>query len=114
MKFAMEADALQVLGRKTATESDDLGALVRRLAEAAEPLEGTFNGVAKASFISFKERTDDIATVLNNALVGITESIAGQNLAFVTAADEGAAAHQSAEGSADFAGADTSRFAPRG
>ncbi len=113
MKFAMEADALQVLGRKTATESDDLGALVRRLAEAAEPLEGTFNGVAKASFNSFKTRTDDIATVLNNALVGITESIAGQNLAFVTAADEGAAAHQSAEGSADFAGADTSRFAPR-
>lgn len=113
MKFAMEADALQVLGRRTATESDDLGQLVRNLAEAAEPLEGTFNGVAKASFISFKERTDEISTVLNNALVGITESIGGQNRAFVTAADEGADLHRSAEGAADFAGADTSKFAPR-
>jgi hypothetical protein len=86
---------------------------VRNLKEAAEPLEGTFNGVAKASFVSFKERTDDISTVLNNALVGITESIAGQNRAFVTTADEGADVHRSAEGSADFAGADTSKFAPR-
>ena len=113
MKFAMEADALQVLGRKTATESDDLGQLVRNLADAAEPLESTFNGVAKASFNSFKERTDNIATILNNSLVGITESISGQNLSFVTAADEGADQHRSAEGAADFAGADTSMFAPR-
>jgi uncharacterized protein YukE len=114
MKFSMEADALSVLGRKTATESDDLGALVRNLAEAAEPLEGTFNGVAKSAFVSFKSRTDQVASILNNALVGITESIAGQNLAFVTAADEGADAHRAAEGAADFAGADTSAFAPRG
>lgn len=113
MKFAMEADALQVLGQKTATESDDLGQLVRNLKEAAEPLESTFNGVAKASFISFKERTDDISTILNNALVGITESISGQNLAFTTVADEGADQHRSAEGAADFQGADTTKFAPK-
>lgn len=113
MKFAMEADALQVLGRKTATESDDLALLVRNLLEAAEPLEGTFNGTAKGAFNSFKSRTDEISSVLSNALVGITESISGQNLAFVTAADEGADVHQSAEGAANFAGADTSKFAPR-
>jgi uncharacterized protein YukE len=114
MKFAMEADALQVLGRKTSAESDDLAQLVRNLVEAAEPLEGTFNGTAKAAFNSFKARTDEVASTLNNALVGITESIAGQNLAFVTAADEGADAHSAAEGAADFAGADTTKFAPRG
>jgi len=113
MKFAMEADALQVLGRKTSAESDDLAQLVRNLVEAAEPLEGTFNGTAKAAFNSFKARTDEVAATLSNALVGITESIAGQNLAFVTAADEGADAHASAEGAADFAGADTTKFAPR-
>ncbi|MGY4644694.1 hypothetical protein [Cellulomonas sp. URHB0016] len=113
MKFAMEADALQVLGRKTSGESDDLAQLVRNLVEAAEPLEGTFNGTAKAAFNSLKSRTDEVAATLSNALVGITESIAGQNLAFVTAADEGADAHASAEGSADFAGADTTKFAPR-
>ncbi|MCL2454160.1 MAG: hypothetical protein FWD18_02485 [Micrococcales bacterium] len=113
MKFAMEADALSVLGRKSGAESDDLGALVRRLREAAEPLEGTFNGTAKARFVSFKERTDEVAVVLNNALVGICGAIAGQDRAFQTAAMEGADAHRSAEGSADFAGADASRFAPR-
>lgn len=113
MKFAMEADVLSTLGRKTSGESDELGALVRRLGEAAEPLEGQFNGAAKAKFDSFKVRTDEIATVLNNALVGITQSIAEQDKAFGTAASEGADTHAAAEGSAAFDTADASRFAPR-
>lgn len=111
-KFSMEADALSVLGKKTATESDDLGQLVRDLVAAAEPLEGTFNGPAKAAFNKFKLRTDDITTTLNNALVGLTGSIAGQNVSFVTVAEEGADTHTSAEGAAAFEAADTTRFSP--
>jgi len=114
VKFSMEGEALSTLGRKTSGESDDLGALVRRLYEAAAPLEGTFNGPAKASFISFKSRVDDVATVLNNALVGITGSIAGQNQAFVTAAQEGSDTHSSAEGGQDYATVEAvGRFGPR-
>lgn len=113
MKFAMEAETLGVLGQKTATESEDLGQLVRNLKDAAEPLEGTFNGAAKGAFNSFKSRTDEIAATLNNALVGITESIDGQNRSFINAANEGAEAHRAAENKSDFAGADTSKFAPR-
>ena len=114
VKFSMEGDALSALGRKTSTESDDLGALVRRLYDAAAPLEGTFNGPAKAAFDSFKSRVDEVATVLNNALVGITQSIASQNTAFVTAANEGADAHSSAQGSQDFASVEVvGRFGPR-
>ena len=114
MKFAMEGEALATLGRRTSTESDDLGALVRRLYEAAAPLEGTFNGPAKASFNSFKARVEDVATVLNNALAGIVTSVSEQNLAFVTAAEEGADAHSSAEGGQDFATVEAvSRFGPR-
>lgn len=112
MKFAMEADTLSVLGQKTATESDDMGQLVRNLRDAAEPLEGTFNGEAKGAFNSFKSRTDEIATTLNNALAGITGSIEGQHRSFTMAANEGAEAHLSAANNADFAGADASRFAP--
>lgn len=112
-KFSMEADALSVLGKKMVTESDDLGQLVRDLVAAAEPLEKKFNGPARAAFNRFKSRTDEISTTLNNALVGITGSIAGQNQAFVTAADEGADAHTSAEGGASFEAADASKFAPR-
>ena len=114
VKFSMEGDALSTLGRKTSTESDDLGALVRRLYDAAAPLEGTFNGPAKAAFDSFKDRVDDVATVLNNALVGITGSIAAQSTAFVTAADEGADVHSSVAGSQDFATVEAvGRFGPR-
>ncbi len=102
MKFSMEEQTLVRLGQRSQTESEDLGALVRQLVEAAEPLEGVFNGPARAKFNDFKVKTDDIATALNNALGGIVGSIAGQNLAFVTAAEDGASAHTTAEGSADF------------
>lgn len=113
IKFSMEQETLVNLGQRTSTESDDLGALVRRLVEAAEPLESVFNGPAKSAFNNFKSKTDDIATALNNALVGILGSIEGQNNAFVTAADEGAAAHTSADGSSDFSGqAVLDRIAP--
>ncbi len=112
MKFAMGADVLSALGQKTSTESDDLGQLVRNLKDAAEPLEGTFNGTAKGRFNSFKSRTDDIATSLNNTLAGITGSIDGQNRSFTTAANEGAEAHSAAENKSDFANADSTRYAP--
>lgn len=109
-KFSMEADVLSVLGKKTVTESEDLGQLVRDLYDAAAALEGTFNGPAKAAFNRFKGRTDEISTMLNNSLVAITGSIAGQHKTFVTAAQDGEAIHTSAEGGAGFEIADTSRF----
>ncbi|RRD50886.1 hypothetical protein [Arachnia propionica] len=102
MRFSMEEGTLVQLGQRSQTESDDLVTLVRRLFEAAEPLEGQMNGPARAAVDKFKAGVDDISAALSNALGGIVQSIAGQNRAFVTAADEGAATHQSAEGSADF------------
>lgn len=102
MKFSMEDQTLVNLGKRSQTESEDLVSLVRELVESAEPLEGVFNGPARAKFNDFKAKTDDITTSLNNALAGIVGAIAGQNLAFVTAADDGASAHDSAQGSADF------------
>lgn len=102
MKFSMEEQTLVNLGQRTQTESDDLGTLVKQLMDAAEPLEGVFNGPARAKFNEFKGRTDEIAGQLNNALVGIVGSIEGQNVAFVSAAEDGAAAHTAAQGSSDF------------
>lgn len=104
MKFAMEEQTLVRLGQRSQTESEDLTALVRALIDAAEPLEGVFNGAAKARFNDFKANTDQITNALNNALSGIVTSISGQNLAFVTAAEDGAAAHDAAQGAADFSG----------
>ena len=115
MKFSMEADTLVRLGQRSQTESEDLGSHVRSLVDAAEPLTGTFNGPAKASFNNFKMRTDSIANALNSALAGLVGSIDGQNRAFVTGAEEGAATHESAEGRSDFSGETfLSRIAPQG
>ena len=102
MKFAMESDTLVVLGQRSHTESEDLGVLVRRLFEAAEPLSGQMNGPARSAFDRFKSSIDDISGSLNSALAGIVGSIAGQNKAFQTAAEDGASVHESAEGAADF------------
>ena len=114
VKFAMESDALVVLGQRSQVESEDLGVLVRRLFEAAEPLSGQVNGPARAAFDKFKVGVDEISGSLNSALVGIVGSISGQNRAFVTAAEDGASVHASAEGAADFsAGGFLSRIGPR-
>lgn len=98
----MEDQTLVRLGQRSQTESEDLGTLVRQLVESAEPLEGVFNGPARARFNDFKANTDNIATSLNNALAGIVGSVAGQNLAFTTGAEDGAAAHQTAQSGTDF------------
>ncbi|PFG21012.1 hypothetical protein [Serinibacter salmoneus] len=102
MKFSMEAQTLVTLGQRSQTESDDLAELVRQLGDAAEPLATTFNGPAKAAFNTFKAKTDAISHSLNGALAGIVTSIGGQNLAFTTAAEEGAATHESTAGATDF------------
>ena len=114
VKFAMESDALVVLGQRSQTESEDLGVLVRRLFEAAEPLSGQVNGPARAAFDKFKVSVDEISASLNSALAGIVGSISGQNRAFVTAAEDGASVHASAEGAADFSAEGfLSRIGPR-
>ncbi|MDO5084573.1 MAG: hypothetical protein Q4D89_14405 [Arachnia propionica] len=114
MKFSMEEGTLVQLGQRTQVEAEDLGVLVKRLAEAAEPLEGQMNGPARAAVDKFKANTDDIAAALTSAAFGLLGSVIGQNNAFVTAAEEGAAAHQAAEGSADFSSAELlNRIGPR-
>lgn len=100
--FSMTQNALLDLGKRTETESDDLGTLVRQLVEAAEPLQSTFNGPAKGTFNNFKGKTDLIASQLNGALGAIVGSISGQNLAFVQGAEDGADTHKSTEAMTDF------------
>ena len=69
MKFDMGASTLSTLTKQTSGSNDDLGGLVKELVAAAEPLEGKFNGSARAAFDGFKERTDDIAAELDTAFV---------------------------------------------
>jgi uncharacterized protein YukE len=82
MKFDMGSQTLSQLSTQTSTAGQDLGALVRRLAEAAEPLEGKFNGAGRAKFDQFKANVDQIATDLSTALGAVLQGIQGQNRAF--------------------------------
>jgi uncharacterized protein YukE len=83
MRFAMGAETLSQLTTATSAASDDLGALVRELLVAAEPLQGRFNGAGRAAFDQFKAHTDEIADELDAALTSVLGGIDGQNVAFV-------------------------------
>ncbi|GAA3598143.1 hypothetical protein GCM10022198_23010 [Klugiella xanthotipulae] len=82
MKFAMGADVLGQLTKKTSSSSEDLRALVKQLAQSAEPLEGRFNGSARAAFDRFKGQTDQIAAELNAALAGVLGGISSMDRSF--------------------------------
>ncbi|GHE66218.1 hypothetical protein GCM10018785_38750 [Streptomyces longispororuber] len=88
MKFDMGETTLATLGKQTSGSSDDLGALIRALVSAAEPLEGKFNGAGKATFDAFKLRVDDITADLNGSLRSILGGQAGMDEAFATGTQE--------------------------
>ena len=107
MKFAMGSEVLSTLTKKTGASSEDLGALVRELSAAAEPLEGKFNGAGRAAFDAFKSRTDEISVELNQALGAVLAGISGMDRSFTegdtTMADE----TRASQGSVSF---DAARF----
>ena len=62
MKFDMGAQALTTLMSKSRGSERRSGTLIRQLVQAAEPLEGKFNGAGKVVFDSFKARADEITS----------------------------------------------------
>jgi len=107
MKFTMGSDVLSGLTKKTGTSSETLGALVRELSAAAEPLEGRFNGAGRAAFDRFRARTEEISVELDRALGAVLTGIAGMDRAFVEGEAAMAEETRAAEGSAGF---DAARF----
>ncbi len=82
MKFDMGSTTLADLAKSTAGSSDDLGTLIRWLVQAAEPLEGKFNGAGKAAFDRFKNHTDEVTDALNGSLRAILGGQSGMDMAF--------------------------------
>ncbi|MBV7701089.1 hypothetical protein, partial [Streptomyces sp. TRM70350] len=60
----------------------DLGTLIRQLVQAAQPLEGKFNGTGRAMFDQFKARADEITAELNGSLSAILGGQSGMESAF--------------------------------
>lgn len=82
MKFAMGADTLGQLGKRTGSASQDLGAQVKALLAAAETLQGKFNGAGRVAFDRFKAQSDQVANELNAALAAVLSGIGGMDTAF--------------------------------
>ena len=82
MKFDLGATTLATLASQTSSSAGDLGSLVRRLAVAAEPLEGKFSGSGKQAFDAFKTNVDQVANDLNSALGAILQGQTGMDTSF--------------------------------
>ncbi|MEU2383278.1 hypothetical protein ABZ606_01210 [Streptomyces sp. NPDC012461] len=110
MKFDMGSTTLSDLGKNTVGSSTDLGTLIRMLIQAAEPLEGKFNGSGKVAFDSFKRRADEITAALNQSLDAILEGQSGMDTAFGTGDVEQQDNARKNMGAANF---DAARFGAR-
>ncbi|MGL5930908.1 MAG: hypothetical protein ACRCY8_18400 [Dermatophilaceae bacterium] len=110
MKFDMGSTTLSTLGRGTQGSHEDLGALVRQLVAAVEPLEGRFNGAGRQAFDAFKARTDEVANELNVSLGLILQGQGGMDTAFQTGDMEAGDNAAQAQGQAAF---DAARFSSR-
>lgn len=105
MRFDMGSTTLSTLTQQTGGASEDLGALIQELIRAADPLEGTFNGEAKAAFDGFKLRADEITTQLNTALAAILGGIQGMDTSFIEGEQTMVDNSRGTEGAANFDGA---------
>ena len=110
VKFDMGAQTLATLGQATSSASQDLGTYVRRLADAATPLEGKFNGQGRAAFDSFKANVDQIAIGLDQALAAVLTGVQGQDKAFAQGDMQAADATRQTVSATDF---DAARFGSR-
>ncbi|MFE6739141.1 hypothetical protein [Streptomyces tubercidicus] len=110
MKFDMGAQTLSTLRSQSQGSSTELGTLIRQLVQAAQPLEGKFNGAGKAAFDSFKSHADEITASLNSALAAIVGGQSGMESAFSSGDQEQADNARSQMSAANF---DAARFSGR-
>jgi uncharacterized protein YukE len=111
VRFDVGSQTLSTLTKQTQSASGDLGALIKQLIAAAQPLEGRFNGAGKAAFDAFKARSDEITAELSSSLSGILGGIAGMDTALVQGETEMADNSRTNLGAANF---DAARFGARG
>lgn len=104
-RWDMGKDTLSTLAKKTGSTTQDLGGLVKRLAAAAEPLEGKLSGAGKDAFTAFKGRVDGIANDLNAGLAAIAKGQQGMDTAVRTGESEMASAAKKSESASNFDGA---------
>jgi hypothetical protein len=106
----MGSSTLATLRKQTSGSNQDLGALVKQLLAAAEPLEGKFNGAGKVAFDTFKANADEISAELNSALSAILTGQGGMDTSFLQGEQDMVQSTRSTQGAANF---DAARFGAR-
>jgi len=107
MKFAMGADVLTSLTKKTSASADELGATVRQLSQVTEKIEGKVNGATRAAFDNFQAQSEQIAVELTSALRGVLAGVSAMDKSFTEGDQEMADQTRQAQGSVSF---DAARF----
>lgn len=107
MKFAMGADVLGSLTKKTSSATDELGATVKQLAAITERVEGKVNGAARAAFDQFQAQAEEIAVELTMALRGVLTGVSTMDKTFAEGDQTMADETRQAQGSVSF---DAARF----
>lgn len=107
MKFAMGADVLTTLTKKTSASGDELAATVKQLAAITERVEGRVNGAARAAFDDFQAHAEQIAVELNAALRGVLAGVSEMDRSFAQGDQEMADQTRQAQASVSF---DAARF----
>lgn len=102
MKFNVGSTTLATLSHRTQGSGDELGALIKQLIAAAQPLEGKFDGAGKAAFDNFKAHSDEVTADLNSALGAIFGGQRGMDRSFVAGETTMADETKSAMGAANF------------
>ena len=107
MKFAMGADTLGSLAKKTSAASEELSATVKQLAAITERIEGKVNGAARAAFDNFQAQAEEISIELARALNGVLTGVKTMDKTFAEGDTEMADETRRAQGSVSF---DAARF----
>lgn len=103
-KFDMGAETLTVLNKQTSVQGDNLGALIKQLSQASEPVEKSFQGPARAAFDLFQANADKIALEINRALGAILTGSVGMDTAVQEGVQQQADTTRSVDGSQDYTG----------
>ena len=84
MKFVVGqgGETLSTMTKQTASSNEDLGALIRALAEAGEPIRNSFQGRGRALFDQFHAHAAEDGATLNKLLASIADGVGGMDSSY--------------------------------
>ena len=104
MKFVVGqgGETLTTMTRQTDSSTQDLAALLQRLAQAGEPIRDSFQGRGRALFDEFHKNAHADGVILNKLLASIAEGVGGMDSSYFDFEQQSADTAQQLMGAAPF------------